>query len=79
MEARVKKWGNSLGIRIPKSVVDEIGLHSEVVVDLLVKDGQLVIRPKTKTYKLEDLLDLVTLENIHPQTDWGSAVGKETW
>jgi antitoxin component of MazEF toxin-antitoxin module len=33
-------------------------------------------RPRRK-YRLRDLLARITPENIHPETDWGKAVGKE--
>lgn len=78
MEARVKKWGNSLGVRIPRSVANDVGLHEDSVVDLKSENGQLVISPKGKTYNLDDLLAQVTPENIHPETAWGRAIGKET-
>lgn len=71
MEGRVKKWGNSLGIRIPQSVAEDLGLAENSAIDLRVEAGQLVIRPKPKTYRLDDLLQKVTPENIHEETDWG--------
>jgi antitoxin component of MazEF toxin-antitoxin module len=36
IKAETKKWGNSLGIVIPKSVVEELNLkpHEEVVIEI---------------------------------------------
>jgi antitoxin MazE len=79
MEARVKKWGNSLGIRIPKSIADDIGLKDNCLVELLSNDCQLVIRPKSKAYTLEELLAQIKRKNIQHETDWGKPVGAETW
>jgi antitoxin MazE len=42
MKTKVVKIGNSRGIRIPKSLIDESGLKSEV--DLEVLDGQIIIK-----------------------------------
>ncbi len=43
MKTKVVKIGNSRGIRIPKSIIDESGLKSEV--ELEVIDGQIIIKP----------------------------------
>ena len=43
MKTKVVKIGNSRGIRIPKSLIHESGLKSEV--ELEVSDGQIIIKP----------------------------------
>jgi antitoxin MazE len=43
MMTRIVKIGNSRGIRIPKLVLDEIGLDDEV--EMEIENNQLVIRP----------------------------------
>ncbi len=40
---QVVKIGNSRGIRIPKLMIEQVGLGSEV--EIAVQKGQLVIRP----------------------------------
>jgi antitoxin MazE len=47
MKTKVVKIGNSRGIRIPKSLIDESGLKSEV--DLEVIDGQIIIKSISKS------------------------------
>jgi antitoxin MazE len=79
MQAQVKRWGNSLGIRIPQSVTTELGLCEDSKVDLKIKGGQIVIQPKPKSYELTDLLSSITPENIHKPTDWGKPLGNEAW
>lgn len=46
MKARVVRIGNSQGIRIPKSVIEQCHLHGDV--DLEIQQGQLVIRAASK-------------------------------
>jgi antitoxin MazE len=46
MKARVVRIGNSQGIRIPKAVIEECHLHGAV--DLIVQQGQLVVRSAAK-------------------------------
>ena len=43
LKTRVVKIGNSQGIRIPKVLVDQFNLGEEI--ELLSKDGMLLIRP----------------------------------
>ena len=42
MKTKIVKIGNSRGIRIPKSIIDESGLKSEV--ELEVINGQIIIK-----------------------------------
>jgi len=78
MVAKVQRWGNSLGIRIPKAFAQEVHLEADAEVDLLVEDGRLVVRPrKPATYRLESLLAAVTRENLHDEVGFGGPAGRE--
>ena len=80
MQTRVQKWGNSLGLRIPRSFAQEVGVGAGSEVDLSVVGGDLVIRPsRRRTYRLKDLLRRVTAKNLHGEVDTGRSVGKEIW
>ncbi|MEW6654528.1 MAG: AbrB/MazE/SpoVT family DNA-binding domain-containing protein [Bacteroidota bacterium] len=83
MKTKVVKIGNSRGIRIPKSLIQESGLKNEV--ELEVSDGQIVIKPisanreswdaafKKMANKQDDIL--LDSESISSQTKWD----KEEW
>jgi antitoxin MazE len=78
MQTRVQKWGNSLGVRIPRGLAEEVGLVAGTEVNLSSKDGQLVVTPALPTrLRLDDLLAVVSECNIHSSIDMGSAVGAE--
>ena len=80
MRARICKWGNSLALRIPRSFAAEVGLCENLVVDLSISEGKLVVQPnKEEPCSLEDLLRGVTAENLHGEWDTGPAVGREAW
>ena len=80
MRALVQKWGNSLGLRIPKSFAREAGIENGGAVELTIEDGRLVIAPVTEAeYDLDVLLAKVTPESIHGEVDFGRPVGKEVW
>jgi antitoxin MazE len=80
MVATVARWGNSLAVRIPQHIVKEIQLIEGAEVDLVVIDGNLVIKPRPrKRYSLEELVAAITPENLHSEVESGVAVGNEAW
>ncbi|WP_342438311.1 AbrB/MazE/SpoVT family DNA-binding domain-containing protein [Paenibacillus sp. FSL L8-0436] len=74
---QVRKWGNSLGIRIPKSLALKVGIEEGSEVDLDVEDGHLIIKPKSAT--LDEILSQVTPENLHNEVSTGKQQGREVW
>jgi antitoxin MazE len=78
VQVAVKKWGNSLAIRIPKDVVHSLDITNNTIVEMSVKKGTLVIRPKQKDH-LEALVEKITPENLHGEIDTVEAVGNEEW
>ena len=80
MRTKVVKWGNSLGLRIPKSFAEEIQVAAGSEIELSLEEGRLVIEVARKPrFDLEDLLSGVTETNLHGETDTGDAVGGELW
>jgi len=80
METRVQRWGNSLAIRIPKPLADEIGLQNNSPVQISLRDKALVVVPvRNLTLSLDALLAQVTPNNLHGEVQTGSAVGGEAW
>lgn len=70
-----QKWGNSLGIRIPKEAADRIGVDqgSEMFLSVSKKEGTITLKPKKvrKEYTLDELLSQITPENRHKEIDFG--------
>jgi len=80
MRTRIRKWGNSLALRIPKPFAKEVGLDRDVAVDVSLEEGKLVVVPVTESPPtLEQLLENVTEENRHHEVDTGPAIGEEAW
>ncbi len=79
MRASIAKWGNSLALRLPKSLAEDLRLVEGATVDLRVEHGALVIVPTRKRYRLADLLAETKPEAGHTETDWGTPRGKEAW
>jgi antitoxin MazE len=76
---QISKWGNSLGLRLPKSVALEAEVAAGDTVAVSVKNGEIVIRPSRPTYSLEQLVAKITPRNRHNESEWGGPVGQETW
>jgi antitoxin MazE len=79
MTTRLARWGNSLALRIPKSVAAEVNVQDGDPVDVSVQDGAIVVRPAARRYTIEELVAGVTPKKRHSATEWGRAVGYEAW
>lgn len=78
MKTRVHRWGNSLAVRIPRSLAADAQLVQGTLVDLSLVDGQVVVTPLEEPGPtLDELLAGVTDDNLHPEWDTGPAVGRE--
>lgn len=77
MQTVVQKWGNSLGLRIPSLWAKDNNVRSGSKIEVIVEKGKITILPQKKS--LDDMLAMVTPENIHSEVLTGNAVGKEEW
>lgn len=78
MSVKIQKWGNSLGVRIPKSVIEKANLGENSEVDIESKNGTIVIFPAKKEYSLTALLDQITKSNLHSEDNF-KVEGNEVW
>jgi len=78
MEMVVEKWGDGLGVKIPRSFVQEMALRDGDKVKITGLGQGMLISPGW-TESLQEMLDRVTPENIHGEIDFGPPVGKEVW
>ena len=81
MQTVVKKWGNSLALRLPQNMAADLQIIDGTTVSIAVEDHSLVVRPARKRYKLADLLEQHAKNGKMRQaeTDWGKPVGEEEW
>ena len=79
MLATLQKWGNSNGIRIPKSLLDTLrwGSNEELVIS--AADGKLIIERAKKRKNIKELFDGYEDGYTPEEIDWGAPVGKEIW
>jgi antitoxin MazE len=79
MHTQIGKWGNSLAIRIPGSFAKDLELKEGMELEVSLVKGAMQLRPLPKQYTLEELVSQITPENRHEETDWGEAIGRESW
>ena len=76
MQTTISKWGNSLALRLPRNVTDEVRLVEGATVELEVEDGTIRVTPRRPKFKLADLL---TDYSRSAEIDWGDPKGDEVW
>lgn len=80
MQNKIQKWGNSLGLRIPKALANEARVGVGSTVDITVEDGELLIRPiRSRRYDLASLVGAITPNNVHDAVETGPPRGRESW
>jgi antitoxin MazE len=77
MQIQVSKWGNSLGLRIPKDIALRLGLADGARVQLAMDGDRIVITTDRPVYELRDLLTGMTPEAMRGAFDWGPDRGRE--
>ncbi len=78
MQVTMRKWGNSIGVRIPAGILTELNLSAEKKVDVRAEAGRIIIEPIIDSQEtLEQLLGQITPDNVHSEIDFGQPVGKE--
>jgi antitoxin MazE len=77
MQVQITRWGNNLGLRIPKDLAERAGLRAGMSVDLAAEGDRIVIAPAGRRHALADLLGGVTPEAMRDAFDWGPDRGRE--
>jgi len=77
MQVRVARWGNSLGLRIPKDIAQRVGLREGARVDIEVEGDRIVVSPAGRRYVLAELLKGMTPEAMREAFDWRPDKGRE--
>lgn len=71
----VRKWGNSLAVRLPKNILNEAGIEQGTRLEFkCLSNGSVVLVPikkKRKKYTLDELLKQCTPENRSEEIDLG--------
>ncbi|MDY0223158.1 MAG: AbrB/MazE/SpoVT family DNA-binding domain-containing protein [Desulfobacterium sp.] len=76
----IKKWGNSLGVRLPVAIARAARLHVDQRVRLSVEEGAIIIRPEQSAdATLDERLSRFDPVRHGGETMQTRAVGAEIW
>lgn len=79
METIARKWGNSIGIRLPKVLAKELKIDDGVRIEMEIENDRILLKPKHKSPRLDKLLMQVTDDNKHKEIPTGDPKGNEIW
>ncbi len=79
MRVALRKWGNSLAVRLPATAARAMAVRDGSEVELVLDGQQLVIRRVDPATSLTALLERVTPENVHGEVSTGGPRGHEVW
>jgi len=87
MYATIQKWGNSQGLRIPKVLLDALGLRENDRVELSQTSDGIHIKKAVAGHRtLEERLTAFYGKPVDEiprlddqEIDWGGATGEEAW
>ncbi|WP_245719464.1 AbrB/MazE/SpoVT family DNA-binding domain-containing protein [Pelagirhabdus alkalitolerans] len=77
LKTTIRKWGNSLGLRIPKEIVENQNIDDGLEMEIIEKGNQIILSPVKKQPTLDDLLATYTHDRHHDEIDWGESKGRE--
>ena len=78
MTLPMKKWGNSLALRIPKDIATTLSIEYDTKMELSIVEGALVLKP-LKNSRLEHLVSQINSSNLHNEIETAESVGNEEW
>ena len=92
MYATIQKWGNSQGLRIPKAILDAVGLRENDRVELIQREDSIQIKRAASVPhrtleerliafygKPVDQIERLEEQEYDQEYDWGAAEGQEVW
>ena len=77
MLAKVQKWGNSQGIRIPKSILDTANFSADEEIDIKVVDGKIILESAKRHKTLKERLKNYDGDYQCSEWDTGESIGRE--
>lgn len=80
MNTKVQKWGNSLAVRIPRKLAEDLRLKAGTFISFSKTGNKLTITPSVPVYTLQDMINNFSKSKGH-EIVWedDKPRGKEVW
>lgn len=75
---KIMRWGNSLALRLPKAFLESLNLVEGSLVKIRTEKNRIIIEPHNEM-TLEEMVSLISSENLHAEVSTGAAKGNEAW
>ena len=80
MKVQIAKWGNSAAVRLPKSVLEEMGVELGTTLNMVVDGSSIRLSPVRKRLTIDEIV--AEMKRLGPDAqpplvDWGPDVGAE--
>lgn len=80
MQAQVKPWGNSQGIRISKDDLQKANIAIDDILDVQISDGMIILMKPFRHKTLEErAAEFGGQLDLDGEYDWGEQMGREVW
>ena len=80
MITTIQKWGNSQGVRIPKTILNNVKWSENEQITLTVDNGKIIMQKAKKERKnIKELFKDYNEEYEPVDVDWGEPEGEEIW
>lgn len=68
-KVQITKWGNSLGLRVPRDLAARVGFTEGTRVDVEARGDRLLVTKSSRRFTLDELLAKMTPEREHRAVD----------
>jgi antitoxin component of MazEF toxin-antitoxin module len=69
-----------LGVRIPKSFSTQAGITEGSSIEISIDGDKITIAPKRKNeYSIDELISLISEDNVHYEIKTDGPIGNEIW
>ena len=83
MMTTIQKWGNSQGVRLPKTILDKLLLQENDQVEIIAENDTIIIKKASRDRRAKKSLEerFMDFAGDYQSTEWdtGKPVGKEVW
>ena len=67
IKGQIRKWGNSLGLIVPNSIVNDLKLEANIDILVSVEGDRLIVEQDKTLPTLDEILDSIPEDYTHPE------------